>query len=416
MNKLTELRDKRNKLMKDAHDILHKDNVTAEDRSSFDAMMADVDIVEGDITREERLEKFATESRSFTPPPRGVPGEGAGAGEERSAKEKEAFEQYLRVGVADMDPELRGFLKRGTVAERRTGLTTGTTSGVGGGSVVPTGFYDVLTQAKKAYGTILQEVSNIKTANGENLQVPFSNDTGNGLTTIAQNASTGTEVDPSLASATLGTDIVSTTPVLVSFALLQDAAFDINQFIRDAFGLRYARGLTNFVTSGNTSNVAALVSTTGSSTVATASGTVCAYTDLVKLFAALDPAYLPNGKFAMNASTRGTLMGVVDTLGRPIYIPAPSADAFDRLFGKEVVLNQSLGNIPTTTGSTIVPIQFGDFKQGYLLREVVDGLTILRLNERYADTLQVGFIGYARVGGILTDAGTHPIMNLTMIG
>jgi len=41
-------------------------------------------------------------------------------------------------------------------------------------------------------------------------------------------------------------------------------------------------------------------------------------------------------------------------------------------------------------------------------------LSILRLNERYAELGEVGFIGYARIGGFATDAGTHPIVNLTM--
>jgi hypothetical protein len=37
---------------------------------------------------------------------------------------------------------------------------------------------------------------------------------------------------------------------------------------------------------------------------------------------------------------------------------------------------------------------------------------MLRLDERFADELMVGFIGYARLGGASTDAGTHPIRTL----
>jgi len=29
------------------------------------------------------------------------------------------------------------------------------------------------------------------------------------------------------------------------------------------------------------------------------------------------------------------------------------------------------------------------------------------------DNLEVGFLGYCRAGGMMTDAGTHPIINLT---
>jgi hypothetical protein len=36
-------------------------------------------------------------------------------------------------------------------------------------------------------------------------------------------------------------------------------------------------------------------------------------------------------------------------------------------------------------------------------------MSVLRLNERYADFGQVGFIAFMRIDGNLVDAGTHPI-------
>jgi hypothetical protein len=39
-------------------------------------------------------------------------------------------------------------------------------------------------------------------------------------------------------------------------------------------------------------------------------------------------------------------------------------------------------------------------------------MSFVRLNERYMDTLEVGFVAYTRVGGASTDAGTHPILKL----
>jgi hypothetical protein len=34
---------------------------------------------------------------------------------------------------------------------------------------------------------------------------------------------------------------------------------------------------------------------------------------------------------------------------------------------------------------------------------------VLRLTERYADYLQVGFLAFSRHDGVLVDAGTHPV-------
>ena len=102
-------------------------------------------------------------------------------------------------------------------------------------------------------------------------------------------------------------------------------------------------------------------------------------------------------------------MGQVDSIGRPLFIPSPNTGAFDTLLGRPIVINQSQGAI----GAGNFPVLFGDLKAGYTFRSVGD-LSILRLNERYADTGEVGFIGYATVGGFATDAGTHPIVKLQM--
>jgi HK97 family phage major capsid protein len=101
-------------------------------------------------------------------------------------------------------------------------------------------------------------------------------------------------------------------------------------------------------------------------------------------------------------------MGLKDTLGRPIFIPNPSSGVLDQLFGRPIVLNQQL---PSAYVAGNTGILYGDFSEGYLLRTDGD-LSIRRLDERFADSLEVGFIAYARVGGHSTDAGTHPILTL----
>src|SRR5690606_2511074 len=50
---------------------------------------------------------------------------------------------------------------------------------------------------------------------------------------------------------------------------------------------------------------------------------------------------------------------------------------------------------------------FGDFHK-YIIRQVA-GMRIVRLNERFGDTDEVGFVVFARFDGDLLDAGTHPV-------
>jgi HK97 family phage major capsid protein len=383
-------------------------------------MLADVDLLETDIARETRVAKFEADQRSFVAPPRDAPGaEAANAHtpEERAARQKKAYRSFIQYGMdavsTDLRTEIRSNLGASVKELRDLGVSTPSGAITGGGQFVPQAFYPILTQAQLAYGAILSLVKTIKTENGAPMKVAFSNDTGNGLTIIGETVAPS-ETDPALSGGGLLSTSMATTGVIkVSLQELQDSAFDIDAFIRDNFGLRYFRGATNLVTNGAT-NIASLIAA-GTTGAASVSPTAIGYADIAAISTALDPAYELNASWTMNSKTRGALIGITDSLGRPLFVPNPSSGAFDMLLGKPVVLNQSLPNIPSASG-VVVPIQYGDFKQGYLFRTVVDDLSIVRLNERYMDTLEVGFIGFSRIGGISTDAGTHPIVNLTCAG
>jgi len=52
--------EKRNKLMVDAQAVITKETVTAEDRTNFDRMIADADVLSADITRMQSVENFNT--------------------------------------------------------------------------------------------------------------------------------------------------------------------------------------------------------------------------------------------------------------------------------------------------------------------------------------------------------------------
>jgi HK97 family phage major capsid protein len=106
------------------------------------------------------------------------------------------------------------------------------------------------------------------------------------------------------------------------------------------------------------------------------------------------------------------VMGQKDLYGRPLFIPSPNTNTLDMILGRPITLNQALPSaVDTSTSATDTGVLFGDFAQGYILR--TDGpIHILRLDERFIDQLEVGFIGYARVGGASTDAGTHPILKM----
>jgi HK97 family phage major capsid protein len=115
----------------------------------------------------------------------------------------------------------------------------------------------------------------------------------------------------------------------------------------------------------------------------------------------------------MSQQSRATLLGQKDNYGRPLWNVSPNSGTLDMILGCPVVVSPQLpyafNNVSTT--ATVTGILFGDYKAGYTLR--LDGdLAVIRLDQRFMDTLEVGFIAFQRLGGVLTDAGTHPILSL----
>jgi len=403
---LKEIRSRISELLVKQQEIAQK-GFDATNRSAFDKMQKEVDALEADAQRLEALESRNAHQASFQRSPR--PSVGAGAStaqpvEERKANYNRAFQQFaIRGSVHAVDAELRDLL---------------TTSDATGGALIPQDFMGVIIDAKKYYGPVADRVRQKITDNkGTPLKISFSNDTGNGLTLLGTEGSTSpSETDPTFVSKILGVDTVSGGLVKVSFQELEDSSFDLDAFLRQHFALRYGRGLEKAITLGvdsagttlpNQNSGGLLASATvGTTTTSLANG--IGWDDLTAAYGALDPAYVnPNTAWMFNSTSRATLLGMKDGFGRPFWTPDPSADGpFDKLLGYDVVINQSMPNIG---GANATPIAFGDLTQAYMLR--TDGApSILRLNERYADTLEVGFFLYSRIGGISLNAGIAPLV------
>ena len=168
-----------------------------------------------------------------------------------------------------------------------------------------------------------------------------------------------------------------------------------------------ARILNTHFTTGDNSSKPQGISASGSSVTAAATGAVT-YAELVDLQHSLDPAYRANARFMMHDSTFKAIRKLVDDQNRPIFQPDISASSPGTLLGSPIVINQDVA----TMAASAKAIYFGDFSK-YIIRDVQD-FTLLRLEERYADYHQVGFVGFSRHDGRILDAGTDPIKHLVM--
>jgi HK97 family phage major capsid protein len=385
-----QMTDKRNKLMTDATKLIQAEKVTPEQRANFDLMMVDVDALEADIARVQRTEAFEAEQRSSTRPPRGIPGASAD-----NAENAQLAKQALR-----------NYMVTGETRDLGVGTVGGSISG--GNQLVAPAFYPILTQAQQAYGGLVNVVNQKTTDTGASMKISLSNDVANGLTTWPESAA-ATELDPALATATSNTEMYNTGVITVTLEELTDSAFDIDAFISDVFGQRLYRGLAKYVSQGSASGVFASYLAGTVSGATSVAGASVGYADILALWNSIDPAYESTSTWAMNSNTRGQLMGVTDSFGRPLFIPSPNVGVFDQILGRPIVLDQYLPNVGLSSKS----IAFGDFKAGYTLRNVGQ-FQIARDPYTYLVSKgSVAFIGYGRGGSFATNAGTNPIKYLT---
>jgi HK97 family phage major capsid protein len=403
------LQDKCNKLLLDAQNLLIADEVTIEQRASAKAMLADAEVLEAQIADLRGIEAAQARSASFERSPRPTPGNANAPqmdAEQRKKAVKGALTQYARKGFAGLNAEQRDLL---------------TTSDATGGALIPQDFSGLLIDTLKYYGPIATAVRQKVTDNsGVPLKISLDNDTSNGLVLLGTEGTSGpAETDPTFVSRILGVDTVTGGLVKVSFQELEDSSFDLDKWLRDAFGKRYGRGVEKAVTLGKDSAGTTLPNsaTGGLVGIATSSGTTSTlaagigWTDLTTMFGAIDPAYLLNPKWVMASGTRSYLIGLKDGFGRPYFENDPSNSApFTKIMGYDIILDQAM---PATNVANATPILFGDLENSLLFR--TDGApSLLRLNERYADTLEVGFFLYNRVGSISLINGGTSLVKLTL--
>jgi HK97 family phage major capsid protein len=318
----------------------------------------------------------------------------------------DAFGQYLRRGFGD---HLTG--------EHRTALTEARAQGVGAGSaggfLVPQEFWEHITETLKAYGGLLSAANLVTTGSGAPLPWPANDDTANPAVLLSENTQPA-ETDEIFTSKTLNAYTYTAGRVLASIQLTEDTAFDLDTWLAGRFGVRLSRGVAPDLIGGNgtgrptgilTNVRTGITGGTGSTTAALWSATAYgkAYNDLVNLSRTVDAAYRQGGNcsWLMHDLTLAAILEITDGQNRPIFDPARGGitDAGTiSILGYPVVIDNAM----PVMAANAKAIVFGDLKAGYAVRQVAQG-TVTRLDERFADSLQVGWIGFGRFDGMIDD-------------
>lgn len=403
MSRVAELRDRRRTLYEEAHATLteaEKDDrdLAGDDLAKWESQMAEVDRLGQEIQAREKDEQVrATLEGTAQPEPKlnghrdGAPPPPPGV-----TPYEVAFRSWVLHGRDGVDAHHRRLLE-----ERALGVGTG----AAGGFTVPQEFLRDLIVRMKAFGAVRRVARVVSTDSGADMPFPSMDDTANVGRILAENTAL-TQTDVAFTTKTLKAYMYSSDLVLVSYQLMQDSAFGIEGELRDALGERLGRIMNQHFTTGTgTAQPQGLV-TGGTVGVTAPTGGVTAitYDDMVNLVHSVDPAYRQSGnvRFMMGDTALATVRRLKDTTGQPLWQPSLQSGVPDNLLGYPVEINPDMA-APAASAKTVA---FGDFNAGYLIRDV-RAVQLVRLDERYADNLQVGFFGFARTDGIVRDANAY---------
>jgi HK97 family phage major capsid protein len=323
----------------------------------------------------------------------------------RDRDHQEAFRSYLRYGKNEMPVEHRQFLETHFRARSETrDMVTGggnALQGVGGGYLVPIGFSDRIETALKFSGNLMKVCEVMPTETGAPLPWPTADDTQQQAELIGEGQQV-TEGDVNLSNIIFGSYKFSSKLVKCSIELVEDSYFPIEDWLADVLGVRFARALNQYFTTGTGTNqprglvtavqaAGNVVQAVGSSAnTGNADGTnTIGSTDILNLIHSVDPLYREDPSCRLK-------------YGRLLFPQTLVSGAPDMICGYEVALNNAMDQLQSTPSSpkvTRYTMAFGPMKK-YLVRKVKD-LSLMVLRERFMDYGLLAYIAWMRVDGNL---------------
>ena len=259
-----------------------------------------------------------------------------------------------------------------------------------GGYLVPEEFENQIVRGIDETNIIRSIAKVITTAHDRKIPVAV----GHSVATWTEENAAFTESNPSFGQKQI--DAFKLTDLIrVSTALLQDSAFNVEDYIIREFS--YAFGVAEeqafCVGTGTNQPTGIFTENGGEVGFTTSSATVITIDDVISLIYSLKAPYRKNAVFLMNDATVGLIRKLKDGNGAYLWQPSVQAGQPDKILGFDVYTTPFA---PAIAGGAL-PIAFGDF-QNYWIGDR-GGKTVQRLNELYATNGQVGYVATERVDG-----------------
>jgi HK97 family phage major capsid protein len=388
---ITELQDKRGRVwheMKAVNDAAEGRALTAEEAQNWDRLNGELDALDGQITRAERVRD--AERREYA---ENKPGDSEPSNSKRgrtyTAEQRQAFNRFLAGGVQALSDTERRDLQAD--------------SDTAGGTLIPdVQFVNELIKAVDD-ATVMRGICRVEPVMGaDSLGVPT-------MSARAGDATWGTELQVATADTTLafgGRELKPrdyTIYLKVSNKLLQKTAGGAERIVMDELAYKLAileeAGFLTGSGGGNQPLGVFTSSAQGISTgrdVSTGNATTSIGADgLIEAKHSIKSNYWPRLRAIFHRDALKQIRKLKDGDGQYLWQAGLQAGLPDRILDVPYLLSEYAPN--TFTSQLYVGI-FGDFSRYWIADDM--GMSIQRLNELLALTNQVGFIGRGRVDGM----------------
>ena len=291
MSKLSQLRAQRDNAAKQANELNNKypadQRMPAAEAEKLDAILASVEAIDNEITREARLTQLAAETPAAQ---HEVALNAATRDPANHGPESKALRAFLSGGVLNMADEDRARMLARQSPDIRAAMST-TTASEGGYTTSPE-YQHTLETAMKTFGGMRSVASVIRTATGTTMNFPTSDATAEEGEIVGQNVG-ATGLNTSFGNATLDVFKYSSKSIALPFELVQDSFIDIEAYIQAVLAMRLGRIQNRHQTVGTGSGQPMGLATAagvGKIGVTGQTATII-YDDLVDLEHSVDPAY-----------------------------------------------------------------------------------------------------------------------------
>ncbi len=278
-------------------------------------------------------------------------------------------------------------------AEIRNALQEGVDSE--GGYLVPDEFEHTLVEALAEDNIFRKNAHTFTTSSGSH-KIPVVATKGSASWIDEEGAIP--ESDDSFGQVSIEAHKVGTL-IKVSEELLNDSAFNLEAYFTTEFARRIGEKEEDAFFNGNgTGKPTGIFHTTGGAQVGVTAASATAITadEIIDLFYSLKAPYRKKAIWVLNDTTVKLIRKLKDNTGAYLWQPALTAGTPDTILGRPVYTSQFVPEVATGKKT----VAFGDFNFYWIGDR--QGITFRRLNEKYADTCQVGFLATKRLDGKLT--------------